>query len=153
MRSQWNETLLVIFGMILGCVMTVSGLVSVFGIAGGWTIGSLAEWISGIGTIGAIAAGIWQLKRQTLQQRQWATLQVCDRYDNDPVLTDAKKLIREVHFEPQSARADHNVRSACRTLFNYFDSIAIGLEQGLYIDDIVESHLRTIIIDWYKFLP
>jgi hypothetical protein len=41
----------------------------------------------------------------------------------------------------------------CRLLFNYFDSIAIGLAQDLYIEPIVVEHLGSIMLTWRKSIP
>jgi hypothetical protein len=34
-------------------------------------------------------------------------------------------------------------------LFNYFDSIAIGLKQGFYVEEIARDHLKRIILGWH----
>ena len=42
------------------------------------------------------------------------------------------------------------------TLFNYYDGIFIGVEQGLYIEEIVKDHLGKIIqahVQWTKESP
>ena len=98
-----------------------------------------------VATLGLFGMAWYQLREMTLQQRNWATLQACDRYDTDPKLGAALIILRRLKEGERTALTNYRIVMAVTTVFNYFDSIAIGLNQGLYIEGIVREHLRTIM--------
>ena len=99
-----------------------------------------------------LSAWVATQKAQNLQHRQWATLQTCDRYDSDPIIREALALIR-AHKNgysldeqtQESVKYSYDLDAAVVSLMNYFDSIAIGLKQNLYVEEIVREHLEGII--------
>jgi hypothetical protein len=130
-------------GFVLGSTLTLTALaLSHFERC---EIGNLAEWTTGIATAGLIAMAAYQLRQQTIQQRQWATLQACDRYDTDPMLTTARLMLRALKEGERPEIKEYEITSQITTVFNYFDAIAIGVEQKLYVDAIAENHLKEIM--------
>jgi hypothetical protein len=98
-------------------------------------------------TLGLFAVAWVQLHKISDNQRRWATLQACDRYDTDPTLVAQRKLLRERLRNSRFATASE-VRFALNTLLNYFDAIAIGIDQKLYFSKIAEKHLGPVVRGW-----
>jgi hypothetical protein len=112
------------------------------------------------------------------QRRLWATLQARDRYDIDPELTKAIQRLRKYHWymgpcllppgvtgitspiatsirvekRPSSFGAeltsDQEYTLAVGKLLNYFDSIAIGMIQGFYVEEVCRDHIGGIFMSW-----
>lgn len=92
-----------------------------------------------------IAIGAWQvfaIKRENLKSR---TLSACDRYDTDPIIDGSLREIRLLLKDPQSAE-NGLLKLPTTTVLNYLDSIAVGIEQGLYIESLARDHLKAIVI-------
>jgi hypothetical protein len=141
--DDWNTNVKILFGFVLGLVAAL-----VFHIGSHvehWNWGNIAEWVTGAATAGLIGMAGYQLWQQTFQQRQWATLQACDRYDSDAVLTQARLLLNALKAGETVQGEDHEIEATITTLFNYFDAIAIGLDQKLYVEEIVKKHLEEIM--------
>ncbi|HYM31902.1 MAG TPA: hypothetical protein VEU47_11405 [Candidatus Cybelea sp.] len=105
----------------------------------------VATWALVLVTAGLIVMAWWQLSDQTLQHRRWATLQACDRYDIDLRLGSSLLLLRRLAAEDCSAIPHYRVKMMITNVFNYFDAIAIGLERGFYVEEIVREHLGAIM--------
>ena len=114
------------------------------------------------------------LRNDRRQRRLWATLQVCDRYDADPQLARAVQFLRLYHpytedrirppgaskafpieappgdaVDVQSRLHNEQYYTACvELLLNYFDSIAIGIQQGFYVARVCREHLGEIMLGW-----
>lgn len=100
----------------------------------------------------ALAIVAWhQLHKISDNQRRWSTLQACDRYDSDPIIVEQQRLLRRV-LKNDRGVGDTDVRFALNTLLNYFDAIAIGIDQKLYLDEIANMHLGQIIKNWFDRL-
>jgi len=57
-----------------------------------------ADWWSAIQGVAIIATAIiawWQIGSLKRQQKGWKTLEVCERYESDPVLDAALKALRK----------------------------------------------------------
>lgn len=127
---------------------------------GAQDVSAVADIITALGTMILAGIAFSQLRDIYLTQkkteendRKWRTLQVCDRYDNDLIIHRIKDDLRHYlklrdtgHSFSNEAKVTY--RYSVRGLFNYFDSVAIGLQQELYMDEIVKPHLRGIISDW-----
>lgn len=79
------------------------------------------------------------------RQREWETVRACERYDVDPVLEAISSRLWDASDGGTNyAKEGVNQRDLI-CLLNYFDSLAIGIVQGLYIDAIVKDHLGLVI--------
>jgi hypothetical protein len=122
----------------------------------------IASWVTAIATVVlAIAAAIqlpliarqvralaeqMKLSRDSeanaeRRMREWETLRTCQRYDFDPVLNDATRRIWIASRSGSDYRHADVDRRDIILLLNYLDGMAIGIEQGLYIDSMVQDHL------------
>lgn len=92
-----------------------------------------------------IGIGAWQvfaIKRENLKSR---TLSACDRYDTDPIIDASLRELRLLLRDPESAEKGL-LKLPTTTILNYLDSIAVGVEQGLYIESLARDHLKAIVI-------
>jgi hypothetical protein len=152
---SWSDYWLVGFSFAGGAFVGVTCTACAFERAHEWTgedVTAAGTVTLAVVTIGLLLMAWYQLAKQTFAQRQWATLQACDRYDSDPVLGAARASLYEFEATGQMTKERTEIRQACRTTFNYFDSIAIGLAQGLYVEEIVEEHLGHIMVTWLDWL-
>jgi hypothetical protein len=124
---------------------------------------SPAETIFGIDSLGWAAIGaagnvvydlltagiLWFAGTQILSARREArinrTLAVCDRYDNDPILDQISRRLSVAHDDGSLSADPSKYRIDLYSIFNYFESIAIGVRRGLYDESIVRDHLELII--------
>jgi hypothetical protein len=78
------------------------------------------------------------------------TLAMCNRYESDQVVERCVKILR-------SARADGKLRENPKTYehevtvaLNFLDSIAIGIQQGLYDERLARDHTESIVQHYYE---
>lgn len=117
---------------------------------GAWDTSKVPEWITAIGTVvlaivtlALAMVGISQIRVVARQQRKWTTLQACDRYDSDPIINAAHDVLwKHINVGAQSSV---ELTHAALRLLNYFDAIAIGIDQGLYIDELAHDHIGNIV--------
>ena len=132
----------------------------------GMTSEALAGWITAIGTIVlAIAASVQlpliakqmrslaeqlRLSREAERNaerrvREWEKLKACQHYDFDPVLDGATQRLWEASEQGRNYRQPAiNLRDMICVL-NYFDGLAVGIEQNLYIEKVVRNHLGLVM--------
>ena len=80
-----------------------------------------------------------------IQERGWRTLAACERYESDPVLD---RCLRNIFSAKQSMLWLENpaaLRIDVTTILNYLDGIATGIEQRLYVTEIVRDQLEPIV--------
>jgi hypothetical protein len=117
--------------------------------------GDVATWVTAILTA-ALTGIAWvqfgnvieQQKEELNQRSMWASLQTADKYDSDPVIVAARDhVMRAMRGLPQTID-EFALERAFITLFNFFDSIAIGLKCGMYHEGIMKQHTGDIIVSW-----
>lgn len=115
-------------------------------------VSAVADTMTAIATMAAVAVAGTQLRNGNKQKRVWSTLQACDRYDSDPTVSEAARVFFNF-CEGRDLTVDVvKLENSTRTLFNYFEAIAIGMYQELYEPEIVYEHLGTIMITRRKQL-
>jgi hypothetical protein len=93
--------------------------------------------------------GISRTQREAKNdQRKWATLQACDRYDSDPFIQNAVEKLTLVNPAMDDKARDLYVTR----LLNYFSSIAIGLDQDFYDDTIARAHIGYLVVHWFDYI-
>jgi hypothetical protein len=118
---------------------------------------SLADWasvasiIQALVAIGALVAAFvgariaWmQIKRSEMENRKWKTLDICAQYELNHDLSEAANYLRKFYFDGSQKDLDAT-KAAAKLVLNYLDGIAIGVEQGLYIEALAKDHLRAIV--------
>lgn len=122
------------------------------------------NWVTALGTVAsAIAAFVlaaiayFQLRdiktqirlaanqnQQTAEQdRRRNTLDACQRYEKDPLLKEAMKNIwiaTKLGTDYTLLREEHHFDVI--TILNYFDGLASGMLQGVYIEEMAKDYLH-----------
>jgi hypothetical protein len=153
--EDWRTLLLAFYCLAMGVLLGVLWSLG----SNGTDWGNASEKVTAFATaalailtLGLLGMAWYQLSRQTYTQRQWATLQICDRYDSDPLIRDAVTTLRALSESGKTTKTDLQIDMACRLLFNYFDSIAIGLAQNLYLESLAYPHIGSIMLSWRKHI-
>ncbi|MCA8932829.1 MAG: hypothetical protein KDA49_10210 [Rhodospirillaceae bacterium] len=98
--------------------------------------------IVGVRQLQAIAA---QITAAGDQQKKLASLRACERYDTDPIIEQATKSIWDKRLGPNDYSNARAYQRDIINLLNYLDSLAIGVEQDLYAEDIVRAHMEPVV--------
>jgi hypothetical protein len=115
-----------------------------------WTAcAAIASWAYDILTLALVvfaATQIWLARREARVNR---TLSACDRYDFDPILDAACRNVAaaqdsgDLEANPQKYRVD------MYSILNYLETVATGVERGLYDAKIVRSFMEHIMISHF----
>ena len=76
--------------------------------------------------------------------REWETLKACDRYNIDQILEAATQrawYASDAGTNYKKPEVDHRDLTI---IVNYLDGIAIAVQQGLYIEGLVEDHSGSV---------
>jgi hypothetical protein len=114
-------------------------------------IAAAASIVTAFGTIAIAAIAWWQLsaiaaqtRLQGERERKWRTLEICSRMDTDPLLDKTTLRI----WEQSQGGTNYDdllpVRRDIINLLNYLDSIAVGIGQGFYVEEVARDHLESI---------
>ena len=126
----------------------------------------IALWTTAIFT-GAVAVAAWvqlplisrqvrglseqiRLSREADQNaerrtREWETLKACDRYDVDPILDAAMLRIYTCSERGTNYRNETIDKRDFLCVLNYLDSLATGIQQNLYIEEIIKDHMALVV--------
>lgn len=109
-----------------------------------------ADWAIALATAALVFATLClavaayaQLRAERIRRMETGTLDVCTRFDIDPIIYQANRRIWDASQEG-TTYFDADKHSVI-TVANYLDGIAIGVLQGLYSSDIVRDHLGPVI--------
>lgn len=123
-----------------------------------WTaFGSFGNWATAGITFFLLFAAISQvnaLKRQIQSNideiKTTRTLEICNRYESDPILHECMETLADAWITDTSGRKSFNHYNLAKLhaikLLNYLDGIAIGVKQGLYVDEIARDHIGGILM-------
>jgi hypothetical protein len=111
--------------------------------AEGWTaIGTMAvALITGL----LIAGGLYQVSAIRHENKKASTLAACVNYENSPVIYDAVQILWRAREKGKLNKNPRKYRTQLVILLNYLDGIAIGIDQGLYIEDLAWDHMNGIV--------
>ena len=101
--------------------------------------------ISMLATVTIAITAVWQLPAMLRAQKQRATLDVCDRYDSDLIIVKSHRVLTS-YYKNNAEVKETDLDEAYSTLMNYFDSVAIGIKQGLYLKKIADAHISRIVV-------
>lgn len=123
----------------------------------GWTaIAAVAGMFAASATLLLVIVGLFQLRatrREAVRQiehvrrenRVLLTITACDRYDNDPVLDRCLRRLRIARQNGKLLESPSTYRTDYATVLNYLESLAIGIAEGLYIEEIVHDHNSALV--------
>jgi hypothetical protein len=92
-----------------------------------------------------VAVGAYQISAIRDQNRRWRTLAACERYYLDPLLDKASRALKEARESGELERNPKPLSIDVITVLNYLDGIAIGIYQGLYIEELARDHLQPMV--------
>jgi hypothetical protein len=110
-----------------------------------------ATWaaIAGVGqvvvTIVIAAIAYHQLRDFRYQNLLWKTLEAVNRYCEEVTLTAAATKIWRAKDTGELQTNPRSVRPEVIIILNYLDGLALGLKQGLYIEDMVRDHMAELL--------
>lgn len=112
-----------------------------------WTgIGAIAGWVYCGLTAGLLLFARHQIISAKAEAKITRTLAACDRYDTDTVLDKVTNRIADALDDGSLAANPKHFSVDILSLFNYFESIAIGVSRGLYDKEIVTDMLKPIVV-------
>jgi hypothetical protein len=109
--------------------------------------GSFWPALQGVALCATAFIAWYQIGALRRDQKAWKTLEACERYESDEVLTEALKVLRDARDSGRLKENPRPFRMEASTLLNYLEGIATGQAQGFYNQDIVRDHLEPIIRD------
>lgn len=87
-----------------------------------------------------------QIEIQGERERKWATVNACNRYVSDPILHEIASRIWKASDEGTNYTKPDSINKHDVAFFmNYLESVTIGIEQGLLIEQIVKDNFEGII--------
>jgi hypothetical protein len=125
----------------LAVVIAIRGLVYGWGWPEEESVWELAAAWAGLALL---VVAYFQVSAVRLEQMKQRTLDVCMMYDRDPVIVGVRRTLRlageDVFKDPRKYEIEIG------DLLNYFDTIAIGIEQKLYLERLAKEHMGIIIL-------
>lgn len=112
----------------------------------------LASVATALATVGIAIVGINQLKQiaehmrvQGEREKKWATIKACERYDSEPSIAQYARNIWDASKSGTDYTVVDNILHDIIGFMNYLDSLAIGIDQGVYNEQIVRDHMQSSI--------
>jgi len=114
--------------------------------------GLTAEGLTAVGTLALAAVtallvgvGIYQILAIRAENKKSQTLAACGEYDLNPNVYASLQILWAALESGELDREPKKFRPQLNTVLNFLDSIAIGIEQGLYIETLAWDHLELIV--------
>jgi hypothetical protein len=104
---------------------------------------ALGTWILAGITFGLVVGALHHVGAIREENKKLSTLQICNCYDTNPVIAGAVDILWQARLSEDLERNPKRYRPQLVILLNYLDGIAIGIEQGLYIEGTT----------WRRLLP
>jgi hypothetical protein len=96
-------------------------------------------------TLFIVYFGRKQLQQARDESRKWKTLEVCQAYEQNPCIEGSARRVYESCQSGELAKNPKTFGRDAITLLNYLDGVAIGVSQGLYIENLAKDHLKEIV--------
>lgn len=100
-------------------------------------------------TAALVLAAFYQIRSFREEAKKTRTLAACEKYDTDPVLDNCLRKLRAAWDDGSILQNSSAFRIDVVTVLNHLDGIAIGIEQGLYIEELVRDHHEKIFNDHF----
>lgn len=89
--------------------------------------------------------GLYQINEARAEAARNRTITACDRYDTDPILDRCCLALVKARKDGLLEGKPQDYRIEIFTILNYLEGIAIGVEQGLYVEEIAKSYMEPIL--------
>ena len=109
-------------------------------------LSAVAELVTALSTMALAWIAWFQIDSIRKESKQWETVKIFHQYDTDPILFECAKSIRVLSKGADYGRITLDpVMQEVRNILNYFDSLAVGVTQGVYIEEIIRDNLEPVI--------
>lgn len=115
----------------------------------------IAQIVASVGTLALVVFAYFELrsfaqkfKLNYENEKKWRTTIVCEKFDTDPIITNAARNIRKRRFVKGFENLD--VYNDCAIIFNYFEGIAVAVEHKLYLEGMVRDHFDDFLVTLYN---
>lgn len=126
----------------------------------------MADWLTALSTFGLLGVTVLlafyaksqvselkaQLIESKMENKKWKTLDICNLYDTNPIIDTSARKIKSANLSGEILKDGVNLRTDATTILNYLDSIAIGINQNLYIESLAKDHMRNILMFYVESL-
>ena len=116
-----------------------------------------AAWVQAIAAIFAVIYAIKTIEQSKVQvgaalddAKKWKTIEACERYDTDAVLDQALRNLRKAILSGGLKKYPKKYKPDMVTVLNYLDGIAIGVSQGVLVEEIVKDQIRSIFVTHFE---
>lgn len=92
-----------------------------------------------------VGVGLHQIRKIRDENRKSATLAACLNYESNPVIYESLKELWAASECGELKRNPKKFRTSLVMLLNYLDGIAIGINQGLFIEELAWDHMEGIV--------
>ena len=92
-----------------------------------------------------VAVGIYQVLAIRAENKKSLTLNACSNYEQNPNIYDALQKLWAALENGDLEREPRKFRPQINVVLNFLDAIAIGIEQGLYLENLAWDHLDAIV--------
>lgn len=106
--------------------------------------------LNAMATAALVVVGYIQLRAIRAEAKRERTLAECQKYSTDPIIFGAISSLRRAKLNGVFDKNTAYYRPDIVAVVNYFDGIAIGIDQGLYIEEIAKDHLKPILAVHYN---
>jgi hypothetical protein len=115
-------------------------------------VGALGGLLAGVATTFLVIIGRQQIVALRAQMssaqedsRVERTLAACSRYESDQVIERCVKTLKDALRNGEYDRTPRDYEHEAKMVLNYLDTIAIGIKQGLYIEELARDHMKPIL--------
>ena len=96
-------------------------------------------------TVALAAVAGYQISSARSENRITQTLLACGQYDTSPVLYHCIRRIGLAEADGSLEKDPMRYRREMMTVLNFLDSIAIGIDQDLYVERVAFDHIEAIV--------
>jgi hypothetical protein len=97
-----------------------------------------------------VAVGAWQVFAIRKENRLERTLTACNRYEADIVIERCVRRLRTARRSGRFAANPAAYEHDAIMVLNYLDTIAIGIQQGLYDENLAFDHAASIVQFYFE---
>jgi Domain of unknown function (DUF4760) len=111
------------------------------------------EMIGALTTVGLFAVAWYQIRAIRNESRVERTLAVCSRYESDATVERCVRTLRNALATGGDYKADPcKYQHETIMVLNFLDTLAIGIDQGVYDDRLARDHMEAIVRKWMEVL-
>lgn len=114
-----------------------------------WTgIAAIAQGIAAGAAAVALGFAAYQIREIRRENKKGRTLAACERYDLDPILAPAVRIVREAKKSGELQKDPKKFSEDVHTIINYLDQLATGCVSDAYSDEILFDYMKHIV-EWH----